>query len=151
MGVDAREPQTSVKTARDLSNCEVVTEVTPGMILQDLAMGLDKDDIAAKYAYKNETGTLCEFERWMVDEMFKDPLLKGKRPAKVKVLPFKFKASSEEAGILDIESVQGRVKRQLAEAGYTEVEETKETEEDVLQTPEGLNEIQDGDFDVDNL
>lgn len=151
MGIDAREPQTSVKTVRDLSNCEVVTEVTPGMILQDLGMGLDRNAIAAKYAYKDETGKLCEFERWMVDEMFKDPLLKGKRPAKVKILPFKFKASSEDAGIIDIDSVQGKVKKQLADAGYTETKETKETEEDVLQAPEGSDEVQDGDFDVDNL
>jgi len=148
MGVDAREQQGSVKTARDLSNCEVVGEVTPGMILQDLAMGLDRDAIAGKYAYKDENGTLHEFERWMVDEMFKDPLLKGKRPAKVKVLPFKFKASAEDTGIVDIETVNGRVKKELSEAGYTD---TKETEEDVPQVPESADQVQDGDFDVDNL
>jgi len=148
MGVDAREAQSSINTARDLSSCEVVTEVTPGMILQDLAMGLDKDAIAKKYAYRDENGTLCEFERWMVDEMFKDPLLKGKRPSKVKVLPFKFKASSDEVQILDIDSVQGKIQKELSQAGYTEV---KETEEDVPQTPSSADEVQDGDFDVDNL
>jgi len=147
MGVDAREQQGSVKTARDLSSCEVVSEVTPGMILQDLALGLDRDAIANKYAYKDETGNLHEFERWMVDEMFKDPLLKGKRPAKVKVLPFRFKASSEDTGIVDIETVNGHVKKELADAGY----ENKETEENVPQTPEPEGEVQDGDFDVDNL
>jgi len=147
MGVDAREQQGSVKTARDLSNCEVVSEVTPGMILQDLAMGLDRDAIAKKYAYKDETGNLHEFERWMVDEMFKDPLLKGKRPAKVKVLPFRFKASADDTGIVDIDTVNGNVKKELANAGY----ENKETEEDVPQMPEPEGEVQDGDFDVDNL
>jgi len=148
MGVDAREQQGSVKTARDLSNCEVVTEVTPGMILQDLAMGLDKDAIAKKYAYRDENGTLCEFERWMVDEMFKDPLLKGKRPSKVKVLPFKFKASSDEVQILDIDSVQGKIQKELSQAGYVQ---TQDAEEDVPQTPETADQVQDGDFDVDNL
>jgi len=148
MGVDAREQQGSVKTARDLSNCEVVTEVTPGMILQDLAMGLDKDAIAKKYAYRDENGTLCEFERWMVDEMFKDPLLKGKRPSKVKVLPFKFKASSDEVQILDIDSVQGKIQKELSQAGYVQ---TQDAEEDVPQTPYPADQVQDGDFDVDNL
>ena len=119
MGVDAREPQSSVNTATDLSNCTIVSEITPGMILQDLAMGLDKNAISKKYAYVDASGETQPFELWMVNEMFKDPLLKGKRPSKVKVLPFRFKASSDEVQILDIETVNNQVKTDLQDAGYT--------------------------------
>jgi hypothetical protein len=112
MGIEAREQQTPETTAnvRPLSERIVVTEVTPGMILQDLAMGIDRKGIAEKYAYEDAAGNLQPFEDWMVTEMFKDPLLKNKRPATVKRLPFKFATTDPEAGILDISSDPMRVK-----------------------------------------
>ena len=112
MGIEAREQQTPETTAnvRPLFERIVVTEVTPGMILQDLAMGIDRKGIAEKYAYEDAAGNLQPFEDWMVTEMFKDPLLKNKRPATVKRLPFKFATTDPEAGILDISSDPMRVK-----------------------------------------
>lgn len=138
MGVDAREQQSSVNTATSLSNCTIVSEITPGMILQDLAMGLDKTAISKKYAYIDASGETQPFELWMVNEMFKDPLLKGKRPAKLKVLPFRFKASSDEVQILDIETVHTQVKNELQDAGYTT------SDNDVAEGS-------DNDIDIDNL
>lgn len=90
-----RESQNSENTAnQDLSNCSVVTEVTVDMILNDLAQGRNKEQIRQKYAYKDENGTVRPFEKWMVDQMFKDPALRGKKPARRKILPFQFKGTT---------------------------------------------------------
>jgi len=64
------------------------------MILNDLAQGRSKEKIRQKYAYRDENGTPQPFEKWMVDEMFKDPNLRGKKPARKKVLPFTFKGTT---------------------------------------------------------
>ena len=98
MAIEARTEVQTPKTA----NRVVVTEINPGMILQDLAMGLDKQAIADKYSYQDPAGNVQEIELWMVEEMFKDPLLKGKRPAKVKKLPFRFLTSDPTCGIKDV-------------------------------------------------
>lgn len=90
-----REAQNSENTAnQDLSNCTVVTEVTVDMILNDLAQGRNKEQIRQRYAYKDENGTVRPFEKWMVDQMFKDPALRGKKPARKKMLPFQFKGTT---------------------------------------------------------
>ena len=90
-----REVQNSENTAnQDLSNCTVVTEVTVEMILNDLAQGRNKEQIRQRYAYKDENGTVRPFEKWMVDQMFKDPALRGKKPARKKMLPFQFKGTT---------------------------------------------------------
>jgi len=90
---------------RDLSTCEVVSEVTTRMILADLGEGLTRDEIALKYAYKDRlSGEVKEFEKWMVDILFKDPALKNKRPAaKRKVLPFLFKSTFLEEEVQSVE------------------------------------------------
>lgn len=65
------------------------TNVTPGktpakitvsMIDEDLNNGITKPEMAIKYGIKS----------WEVAEMFKHPLLKGRRPSKKKPLSFKF-------------------------------------------------------------
>jgi len=96
MGIEMRESQNSENTAtrEDLTNCTVVDQVTVEMILNDLAQGRSKEKIRQKYAYRDENGTPQPFEKWMVDEMFKDPNLRGKKPARKKVLPFTFKGTT---------------------------------------------------------
>ena len=65
------------------------TQVTPGetpekitvsMIDQDLKNGVSKSEMAIKYGIKP----------WEVDEMFKHPFLKGRRPSRKKALSFSF-------------------------------------------------------------
>ena len=65
------------------------TQVTPGetpekitvsMIDQDLKDGISKPEMAIKYGIKP----------WEVDEMFKHPFLKGRRPSRKKALSFSF-------------------------------------------------------------
>ena len=89
---DSQNPETTENT--DLSNCTVVTEMTVDMILNELANGVNKTQMQKKFAYRDENGTVRPFEKWMIDKMFKDPSLRGKKPARKKVLPFAFKGTT---------------------------------------------------------
>jgi len=91
---DSQTPDSENTTPQTLENCTVVNEVTVEMILNDLAQGRNKEKIRQRYAYRDENGTVQPFEKWMVDEMFKDPNLRGRKPARKKVLPFSFKGTS---------------------------------------------------------
>ena len=55
-------------------------QITVSMIDQDLKDGVSKSEMAVKYGIKP----------WEVDEMFKHPFLKGRRPSRKKALSFKF-------------------------------------------------------------
>ena len=59
---------------------ETPEQITISMIDQDLKEGVNKSEMAIKYGIKP----------WEVDEMFKHPLLKGRRPARKRVLSFTF-------------------------------------------------------------
>ena len=59
---------------------ETPAEITISMIDQDLKDGISKSEMVIKYGIKP----------WEVDEMFKHPLLKGRRPSRKKSLSFKF-------------------------------------------------------------
>ena len=59
---------------------ETPAEITVSMIDQDLKDGISKPEMAIKYGIKP----------WEVDEMFKHPFLKGRRPSKKKPLSFSF-------------------------------------------------------------
>jgi len=55
-------------------------KITVSMIDQDLKDGISKPEMAIKYGIKP----------WEVDEMFKHPFLKGRRPSRKKALSFSF-------------------------------------------------------------
>ena len=59
---------------------ETPAQITVSMIDQDLKDGISKPEMAIKYGIKP----------WEVDEMFKHPFLKGRRPSRKKALSFKF-------------------------------------------------------------
>ena len=59
---------------------ETPAQITVSMIDQDLKDGVSKTDMAVKYGIK----------AWEVDEMFKHPFLKGRRPSRKKALSFSF-------------------------------------------------------------
>jgi hypothetical protein len=59
---------------------ETPEKITVSMIDQDLKDGISKPEMAIKYGIKP----------WEVDEMFKHPLLKGRRPSRKKALSFTF-------------------------------------------------------------
>ena len=62
-------------------------QITVSMIDQDLKDGISKPEMAIKYGIKP----------WEVDEMFKHPFLKGRRPSKKKPLSFIFEDDTDEA------------------------------------------------------
>lgn len=149
MAVDAREPQASETTPRDLSKCQVVTEVTPGMILQDLAMGRDRQAIADRYVYLDEKGTKQPFELWMVNMMFEDPLLKGKRPTKVKRLPFVFQSSDPtNAKIADLNDAKAEATGTTGNPSVQTVLETETAPQEDLFANAGTTDDTDSDFTV---
>ena len=59
---------------------ETPEKITVSMIDQDLKDGISKAEMAIKYNIKP----------WEVDEMFKHPFLKGRRPSRKKALSFSF-------------------------------------------------------------
>ena len=59
---------------------ETPAQITVSMIDQDLKDGISKPEMAIKYGIKP----------WEVDEMFKHPFLKGRRPSRKKTLSFSF-------------------------------------------------------------
>jgi hypothetical protein len=62
-------------------------KITVSMIDQDLKDGISKPEMAIKYGIKP----------WEVDEMFKHPFLKGRRPSRKKALSFTFEDDTDEA------------------------------------------------------
>ena len=86
MSVDAKIPQT-VEAQKRIH----VAEFNVDMFILDLGRGLDRDAIANKYAFTDQdTGEITPLTRKHVDLMFQDPALKGRKPSKVRALPFKF-------------------------------------------------------------
>ena len=69
--IESRKTQEAGKTP---------AQITVSMIDQDLKDGISKSEMAIKYGIKP----------WEVDEMFKHPFLKGRRPSRKKALSFKF-------------------------------------------------------------
>ena len=69
-----------IKTRKNVTPGETPVEITVSMIDQDLKNGISKSEMAIKYGIKP----------WEVDEMFKHPFLKGRRPSRKKALSFTF-------------------------------------------------------------
>jgi len=61
--------------------------ITTSMITEDLDNGIDRDGIRLKY----------NLEKWEVAEMFKHPVLKGKKVKKARRLSFQFLDDTEVA------------------------------------------------------
>ena len=71
---------------------ETPAQITVSMIDQDLKDGISKPEMAIKYGIKP----------WEVDEMFKHPFLKGRRPSRKKTLSFTFVDDTEPLNSGDI-------------------------------------------------
>ena len=69
-----------IEMKKQVTPGETPEQITISMIDQDLKDGVSKSDMAVKYGIKP----------WEVDEMFKHPLLKGRRPSRKKSLSFTF-------------------------------------------------------------
>jgi len=69
-----------INTRTNVEAGETPEQITVSMIDQDLKDGISKAEMAIKYSIKP----------WEVDEMFKHPFLKGRRPSRKKALSFSF-------------------------------------------------------------
>ena len=69
-----------IETRKTQEAGKTPAQITVSMIDQDLKDGISKPEMATKYGIKP----------WEVDEMFKHPLLKGRRPSRKKKLSFTF-------------------------------------------------------------
>jgi hypothetical protein len=69
-----------IKMKKVVTPGETPAEITISMIDQDLIDGVTKTEMSIKYGIKP----------WEVDEMFKHPFLKGRRPARKRALSFSF-------------------------------------------------------------
>jgi hypothetical protein len=127
---------------------ETPAEITISMIDQDLKDGISKSEMTIKYGIKP----------WEVDEMFKHPFLKGRRPSRKKSLSFTFVDDTDEAlikkstselleGIIEPEVDPNQVTlEQAIEEATTVVDESVKTFNEVSET---VNEIlSDPEFEV---
>ena len=109
---------------------ETPAKISVSMIDQDLKDGISKSEMAIKYGIKP----------WEVDEMFKHPFLKGRRPSRKKALSFVFEddISTKETGMIEaVEALQEVDPNQVTlEQAIDEVIETVEDAKQELQEAE---------------
>ena len=98
-------------------------KITVSMIDEDLNNGITKPEMAIKY----------DIKLWEIAEMFKHPLLKGRRPSKKKPLSFIFEDDMTDA----VDPNQIDLEDAIDEAIDT-IEEAKETIEEVLDETEKM-------------
>lgn len=116
-------------------------KITVSMIDQDLKDGIGKAEMAIKYSIKP----------WEVDEMFKHPLLKGRRPSRKKALSFSFvddmsnnreELMKEDGVIIDTDPNQVTLEQAIDDAidtveqVKTELQETEAAVLDILSPTE---------------
>ena len=86
---------------------ETPEKITVSMIDQDLKNGISKPEMAIKYGIKP----------WEVDEMFKHPFLKGRRPSKKKPLSFIFEDDTEPSStVVEIDPNQVTLEQAIEES-----------------------------------
>ena len=116
--------------------------ITVSMIDQDLKDGVSKSEMAVKYGIKP----------WEVDEMFKHPFLKGRRPSRKKALSFTFVddiTSEHQASPLTNTVIPDEVEKEfvdpnqvtLHEAIDSAIETVKEAREEILETEKAVIDI----------
>jgi hypothetical protein len=112
-------------------------EITVSMIDQDLLDGISKPEMAIKYGIKP----------WEVDEMFKHPLLKGRRPSRKKTLSFSFvddmSTESEETVAITSEDgdpvvIHDPNQMTLEQAINDTIETVEEAKDQMQQTQEAI-------------
>ena len=106
-------------------------KITVNMILTDLANGITKKGMCTKYNVK----------KWEMDEVFKHSKLKGKRPAYVKVLSFKFVDDTEDVDVVvppnaipQPDTIETEEKEEIVDPNQVTIEQVIK-EEDDLEIP----------------
>tara|TARA_R110002012_G_scaffold110642_4_gene255212 strand:+ start:353 stop:856 length:504 start_codon:yes stop_codon:yes gene_type:complete len=127
-----------IKMKTNVTPGETPEKITVSMIDQDLKNGISKSEMTVKYGIKP----------WEVDEMFKHPFLKGRRPSKKKPLSFIFEDDTDEAlmkkstqelfdqidELPDVDPNQVTLEEAIDEA----IESVEETRDQIQQTQEAI-------------
>ena len=107
-----------IETRKTPESGKTPATITVSMIDQDLKDGISKPEMAIKYGIKP----------WEVDEMFKHPFLKGRRPSRKKALSFSFVDDITEDRIKET----GTVIEQAAEVEEATVDPNQMTLEQAI-------------------
>ena len=108
---------------------ETPAEITISMITEDLKNGINKAEMSIKYSIKP----------WEVDEMFKHPLLKGKRPARRRTLSFSFIDDVSTEAVKEIIEEVNPAQITLEQAIDEAIETVTEVKEQMQETQEAIN------------
>jgi hypothetical protein len=132
-----------INTRQNVTPGETPEQITVSMIDQDLKDGISKPEMAIKYGIKP----------WEVDEMFKHPFLKGRRPSRKKTLSFSFvddmtedtveEASSKLYGVdnTNAETTVNPNQITLEDAIDEAIESVEEVKDQMQQTQEAIVEM----------
>ena len=115
-----------INTRQNVTPGETPEQITVSMIDQDLKDGVSKSEMAIKYGIKP----------WEVDEIFKHPFLKGRRPSRKKALSFSFVDDvSTDEPIVDPNQVT------LEQAIDDAIETVEEVKDQMQETQEAIVEM----------
>ncbi len=133
-----------IKMKKNVEAGKTPAEISVSMIDQDLKDGVTKPEMAIKYGIKP----------WEVDEMFKHPFLKGRRPARKRTLSFSFvddtvkedtveEASSMLYGVdnTDIETTVDPNQVTLEKAIDEAIEDVEKAKNQMQETQEAIVEM----------
>ena len=129
-----------INTRETVTPGETPDEITLSMIDQDLKDGVTKPEMAIKYGIKP----------WEVDEMFKHPFLKGKRPARKRTLSFTFVDDTEEINgeVITTKTETEEYQDKLDSAQITLEEAIDDTIESVKEVKDQMQETQESIVDI---
>jgi len=117
-----------IEMRKNVTPGETPEKITVSMIDADLKNGISKPEMAIKYGIKP----------WEVDEMFKHPFLKGRRPSKKKPLSFVFEDDTEPSStVIEVDPNQVTLHDAIDEAI-----------ESATQASEAIAEAQDAIVDI---
>ena len=104
-------------------------QITVSMIDQDLKDGISKAEMSVKYGIKP----------WEVDEMFKHPFLKGRRPSRKKALSFKFidDVTTTKQEEVEVDPRQVTLEQAIDEA----IETVEDAKQEMQKAEEAITEI----------
>jgi len=129
-----------IEMRKNVTPGETPEQITVSMIDQDLKDGVNKSEMAIKYGIKP----------WEVDEMFKHPFLKGRRPSRKKALSFTFVDDTEPLNSGDIAVEQAaEVEEEFVDPNQVTLEQAiDEAIESVEEVKDQMQETQEAIIDM---
>ena len=114
--------ETNQNSATSVEATQTPQTITTSMILEDLSNGIDRAGIKTKYS----------LESWELAEMFKHPVLKGKKASRKRKLSFTFVDDTPKTPVVtEVDTAQTDLEEVIAEVEYTEEQE--------MEMPEGTH------------